>query len=124
MAGNGKNQVNAHFDNEEFELLAEYMRRHNLEAKGNAVRKLAVEALEERDPRNSWLLHAGLAAMLWSILSVIGTVRLGVPDPSISLFSIYMAALFLTGHAMQLVHAYGVASLPVVGRLFGRPVDR
>lgn len=124
MAGNGKNQVNAHFDNQEFGLLKDYMRRHNLQAKGNAVRKLTVEALEDRDPRNSWLLHAGLAAMLWSILSAIGSVRFGSPPPWLSLFSIWMAGVFLTAHAMQLVHAYGVASIPIVGRLFGRPVDR
>lgn len=124
MAGNGKNQVNAHFDNEEYQQLQQYMRRKGLEAKGNAVRKLTAEALEERDPRNSLMLHAGLAAMLWSILSVIGTIRFGVPDDMISLFSIYMAALFLTAHAMQLVHAYGFAGLPVVGRLVGRPADR
>lgn len=121
---NGKKAVTAYFDQEEARQLAGYMRRRGLDVEGNAVRKLAVKQLEERDPRNSWLLHAGLAAALWSILSVIGTVRFGSPPADISLFSVYMAGLFLTAHAMQLVHAYGVASLPVVGRLFGRPVDR
>lgn len=121
---NGKTAVTAHFDPEEARELQSYMRRRGLEKKGNVVRKLAVDALEDRDPRNSWLLHAGLAAMLWSLLSVIGSVRFGTPPDWLSLFSVYMAAVFLTGHAMQLVHAYGIGSLPVVGRLFGRPVDR
>jgi len=124
MPDNGKNSVTSHFDNAEFDLLRDYMRRHNLEAKGNAVRKLTVSALEDRDPRNSWLLHAGLAGVLWSIIAVIGTVRLGTPPANISLFSLIMAAVFLTAHGMQLIHAYGVSSIPVVGRLFGRPADR
>lgn len=121
---NGKKAVSAYFDPEEARQLQDYMSRKGLEVEGNAVRKLTVDALEERDPRNSLLLHAGLAGMLWSILAVIGTIRFDVPDASISLFSIYMAGLFLTAHAMQLVHAYGLAGIPLVGRLFGRPIDR
>jgi hypothetical protein len=121
---NGKTAVTAHFDPEEEQMLSNYMARKGLKKNGNAVRKLTVQALEERDPRNSWLLHIGIAAMLWSVLSLIGTYRFGSPPADITMFSITMAGVFLWAHAVQLVHAYGVAGIPLVGRLFGRPVDR
>lgn len=118
---NGKTSVTAHFDNDEARKLRDYMNRKGLEAQGNAVRKLTAEALSENDPRNSWMLHAGISAMLWSVLAVIGTLRIGTPPRFVTLFSILMAAVFLTAHSIQLVHAYGVGDMPILKHLFRRP---
>lgn len=115
---NGKTAVTAHFDDEEVRDLQQYMKRRGLSAQGNAVRKLTRDALQRHDPRNSWLLHAGLAAMLWSIMAVVGTLRFETMPRWVALFSIYMATVFLTAHAMQLVHTYGIGCLPVIGPFY------
>lgn len=119
----GKWAVSAYFDPEEERRIKAYMRRQGLESPGNAVRKLAAQGVQASDPERSWLLNIGLAASMLAIAAVPGAIWWTL-DWLYAAAAVYMAVLFLLAHSVQLARHYGIASVPVVGRLFGRPVDR
>jgi len=120
---NGKTAVTAHFDNEETTKLQQYMERHGLESQGNAVRKLTAEAMRRQQRGQEWLLSLGLAAAMLSVSAVAGVLWWRL-DWLFGGAAIYTAIVFLSAYLFTTVRNGGISMLPVVGRWWGRPVDR
>lgn len=109
--------VAARLDEEEQQLLERFAESEGYDKPADAVRNALVFGLErwqrENDPAYSWLLNIGIAATLWSMLAVIGHIRIGTPPWDIAAFSVVMAFIFLTAHAVQLLRqrwAFGISA--------------
>lgn len=105
MSGD-KTAVTAHLDDSELRRLERFKSGNGHGNPSNAARKAINRGIRdwerEADPAQSWILNIGLAAMLWAIMAVVGSIAVATPPWDIAAFSVVMAFVFLTAHAVQL----------------------
>lgn len=101
----GKKQVGPQLDKEEQRRLHRFMDANGFKSEANGAKKAMLRGLESwervHDPAHSWLLNIGIAALLWAMLAALGHIRIGTPPWDIAAFSVVMAFIFLTAHAVQ-----------------------
>lgn len=120
---NGKKRVAPQLDNEEYRRLDRFREQKGLDnSDANAAHKAMMLGLEEwerrNDPSQSWLLNIGLAAAMLALTATSAHLWGGV-EWLWAGASIWIAGVFLLAHVIQLARRYGVAEIPLVGRLAG-----